>query len=279
MKFLLENYKKLVFVLVVLVLIIFIGVSSSSYDMNAAENGTGNVVSKIQGVFFNIGKTFSNASYSIRNVSKLNERNEYLENNLYELMDENRKLKQIVNRSDILKAEYELQKNIEYDYEKCQIISKDDSSWFTRFTINKGSTDGLKKNDIVIKAVQTEDGIVQIGLLGIVTQIGDNWSKVITITDEECKVTYKDIENDQAGIMSGSIDQKISGFFLNNKVVASVGDEIFTSGIGNIYIKDIYIGKISKIEDTTDASTSKIFIEPVVDFSNIYDVYVLKVER
>lgn len=279
MKFLLENYKRLIFIVILLVLVILIGVSSSTYDISDAENGTGNVFTSVQKVFFDIGETFSNAIYSIRNVSKLNERNEYLETSVIELKDENRKLKEIVNSSEILKAEYELQNRLDYDFEKCQIVSLDGSTWFNRFTINKGTNSGLKKNDIVIKAVTNEDSIINVGLLGVVTEVGTNWAKVITIIDEECKVTFKDIENGEAGIIGGSIDQTISGYFLNNKAEAEVGDEIFTSGIGNIYIKNINIGKISKIENTTDASTMKIFIEPTVDFSNIYDVYVLKVER
>jgi rod shape-determining protein MreC len=279
MKIILQNVKKFVIVLIVLVLLIVIGISSGSREkVSGGENIIGTVFSYIEKTMYNIGQTLSNAFNSIQNISKLNEENTILRETLYKLKDENRMLKDIVNSQSTLEAEYKLRSELKYDYAEAQVIAKDDSNWFSRFTIDKGEKHGLKRNDIVIQAVKSEeDGIVQVGLVGIISEIGYNWAKVTTIIDENCKVSFRDIENNENGIISGNVDGSITGFFLNNKVEAKVGDELFTSGIGDIYLNDIYIGEISDIVETTDASSKKIYVDPAIDFTNIYKVFVLKV--
>lgn len=275
-----NNIKKFIIVIILLALIILIGVSANrSTDITGTENAIGTSMSFLQKAVYNIGQTVKNAFNSVQSISKMNKENEVLKEMVYELKEENRILKNIVNTSNVLEAEYKLRESLKYDYEIGQVIAMDDSSWFSRFTIDKGTKDGIKKNDVVIQAVETENGIVQIGLVGVVADVGVNFSKVITIIDENCKVSFKDIENNESGIITGNTDSSITGYFIDNKATANVGDELFTSGIGNIYLKDICIGKISKITDTTDASSKKIFVEPIIEFTNIYKVFVLKIDR
>lgn len=159
------------------------------------------------------------------------------------------------------------------------MIAVDDSKWFSRLTIDKGEKDGIKKNDIVINAVKTDDKIVQIGLVGVVTETSSNWSKVITILDENCKISFRDISTEESGIIQGSIDGTITGYFFNSKAEANAGDSLVTSGIGEIYIPDVYIGDIKEVVPTTDASTQKIVVKPSVEFTKLSRIYILKVNR
>ncbi len=280
MKIILQNFKKFIIVVIVLILIITIGITSSMRDeMTGTENFFGSVISYVEKTVYLIGQTVSNAFKSVQNITKINEENEMLKENLYKLKEENRILKNIVNTSNVLEAEYKLRTSLTYDYVIGQVIAKDDSNWFSRFTIDKGTNDGVNKNDIVIQAVESDDGIVQVGLVGVISEVGHNFAKVTTIIDENCKVSFRNVENNENGIISGNVDGSITGFFLDNKAEAKVGDELFTSGIGDIYLKDIFIGEISDIVDTTDASSKKIYVDPVIEFTNIYKVFVLKVNR
>lgn len=280
MKIILQNLKKFIIVLIVLILIITIGITSSMRDeMTGTENFFGTVISYVEKTVYVIGQTVSNAFKSVQNITKINEENEMLKENLYKLKEENRILKNIVNTSNILEAEYKLRTSLTYDYVIGQVIAKDDSNWFSRFTIDQGTNNGVNKNDIVIQAVESEDGIVQVGLVGVISEVGHNFAKVTTIIDENCKVSFRNVENNENGIISGNVDGSVTGFFLDNKAEAKVGDELFTSGIGDIYLKDIFIGEISDIVDTTDASSKKIYVDPVIEFTNIYKVFVLKVNR
>lgn len=235
----------------------------------------GNLITGFQKVFYKTGLTITNSLYSVQEIVKMREENIMLTENVYKLKEQVRILENIVNKSDALETEYEMKNNLSYDYVVGQVIALDDSSWFSRFTIDKGENDGVKQNDIVVLAVKTDDGIVQIGLLGIVTETYPSWSKVITLLDERCKVSFRDINNDEIGIVQGSIDGNVTGYFFNSKINANIGDNLVTSGIGEVFIPDIYIGNVKEVVKTTDASTQKIIVEPAVDFTKINRVYVL----
>lgn len=209
----------------------------------------------------------------------MREENNMLTDTVHELKEQVRTLENIVNKSDALETEYEMKKSLGFDHVVGQVIALDDSNWFSRLTIDKGEKDGLKKNDIVINAVKTDKGVVQIGLVGVVTETSSNWSKVITILDENCKISFRDINSDESGIMQGSIDGTITGYFFNSKAEANAGDFLVTSGIGEIYIPDLYIGDVKEVVPTTDASTQRIVVEPSVEFTKLSRVYILKVDR
>ena len=239
----------------------------------------GNAVAGLQKLTFNTGHTIISSIYSVQDIVRMREENNMLTDTVHELQENLRILENIVNKSDALETEYEMKKNLKYEYTVGQVIALDDSNWFSRVTIDKGEKDGIHKNDIVIHAVETERGVVQIGLVGVVTQTSSNWAKVITLLDESCKISFTDINTDESGILQGSVDGTITGYFFNSKASVNNEDSLVTSGIGEIYIPDIYIGKVTEIVPTTDASTQRIVIDPAVEFTKLNRVYVLKVDR
>lgn len=274
-----KHIKKILFWLIIFILIVFIGLTSVGKIENSDGGIFGDLFSGLQKLTFNIGQTLANSFYSVQDIVKMKEENILLTETVQELQERVRILENIVNKSDALEAEYKLKANLNYDYVVGQVIALDNSNWFSRLTIDKGKLDGLNKNDIVIHAVETENGMVQIGLVGIVTETGDNWAKVVTLLDETCKISFRDINNEESGILQGSIDGNVTGYFFNSKVVANKEDSLVTSGIGEIYLPDLYIGKVNEIISTTDASTQKIVISPAVDFTKLYKVFVLKIKR
>lgn len=269
----------MVFLLTIIVLITLIGLSSIG-RINGMDLGFfGNAVSVFQKIAFNTGQTVTNAFYSIQDIAKMREENNMLTDTVHELQEQVRILENIVNKSDALEIEYEMKKNLGYSYVVGQVIALDSSNWFSRLTIDKGEKDGLNKNDIVISAVETDKGVVQMGVVGVVTETSSNWSKVITILDDNCKISFRDINSDESGIIQGSIDGGVTGYFFNSKANASKGDSLVTSGMGEIYFPDLYIGEVKDVVPTTDASTQRIVVEPSVEFTKLSRVYVLKVDR
>jgi rod shape-determining protein MreC len=263
----------------IFILIVLIGLSSIGRVDGMDLGFFGGLVAGFQKIVFNTGQTITNSFYSVQDIVRMREENNMLTDTVHELQEQVRTLENIVNKSQALETEYEMKKNLDFNHVIGQVIALDDSNWFSRLTIDKGENDGLKKNDIVINAVETDKGVVQIGLVGVVTETSSNWSKVITILDENCKISFRDINSDESGIMQGSIEGTITGYFFNSKAEASVGDSLVTSGIGEIYIPDLYIGDVKEVVPTTDASTQKIIVEPSIEFTKLSRVYVLKVDR
>lgn len=279
MNFIKNFYKRILFLLTIFILIVLIGLSSIGRVDGMDLGFFGSMVAGFQKIVFNTGQTITNSFYSVQDIVRMREENNVLTDTVHELQEQVRILENIVNKSQALETEYEMKKNLNYNHVIGQVIALDDSNWFSRLTIDKGENDGLKKNDIVINAVETDMGVVQIGLVGVVTETSSNWSKVVTILDENCKISFRDINSDESGIMQGSIEGTITGYFFNSKAEASIGDSLVTSGIGEIYIPDLYIGNVKEVVPTTDASTQRIVVEPSVEFTKLSRVYVLKVDR
>ena len=76
---------------------------------------------------------------------------------------------------------YKLDENYS-DYKKigAHIISNSGSNWFSDFTIDKGSKDGIKKNCNVLAGS---------GLVGIVTEVGPHYARVRSIIDDESNIS------------------------------------------------------------------------------------------
>ncbi|WP_326909380.1 rod shape-determining protein MreC [Sedimentibacter sp. MB31-C6] len=279
MYFIKKHLKKFLFYLTILILIILIGLSSVGRFADINIGFLGNLISSLQKVTYNIGQTLTSSFYSVQEIVKMREENLLLTEKVHELQEQVRILENVVNKSEAVEAEYEMKKNLEHDYVVGQVIGLDNSNWFSRFTIDKGENDGLKKNDIVIHAVESENGVIQVGLVGLITETSSNWSKVITILDETCRISFRDIDNEESGIVQGSIDGTVTGYFFNSKARANVGEQLVTSGIGEVYIPDIYIGTITDVVQTTDASTQRIVVKSAVEFTKLNKVFVLMVDR
>lgn len=279
MNFIKKYLLRIIFFFTIILLVILIGLSSVGRLNDSNLGFFGSMIAGFQKITFNSGQTVTNSIYSVQDIVKMREENNMLTDTVHELQEQVRILENIVNKSDALENEYEMKKNLQYDHVVGQVIALDDSNWFSRLTIDKGEKDGLSKNDIVINAVETEKGVVQVGLVGVITETSSNWSKVITLLDENCKISFRDIDTDESGILQGSINGTVTGYFFNSKAQVKKGDSLVTSGIGEIYIPDLYIGEVNEVVPTTDASTQKIVVSPSVEFTKLNRVYVLKVDR
>lgn len=275
-----KKYKnRMIVITIAIILIIIIGITSGErMSLTGIEKTVGNILSPVQKIFFNIGRKTSDFFGSIKNMGSLKEENEKLELRIIELEEENRKYEDLVGKSEYLIKEKELMENTNYNLISAQVIGKEPGNWFDRFTIDKGLKDGIKKGNTVIQAVEIEDDIVQEGIIGRVIEVGDNWAKVNSIIDESNKISFKVIRTQDGGMISGDVDGSLSGYLFDSKADVMKSDKLFSSGLGETYIKDLYIGEITDVIKKDDDLMKRIEIEPKVDFKKIYNVYVISDE-
>lgn len=159
-----------------------------------------------------------------------------------------------------------------YQKVAASVIAKDTSNWFSVFTIDKGSKDGLKKGMNIIAGS---------GLVGIITDIGPNYAKVRSIIDDSANVsamvtTTGDNMNVSGNLQTMNSDQVISFSELRdseNKV--QIGDPVVTSYVSDQYQQGILIGYIASIETDSNKLTKSGTITPVVDFEHMENVLVI----
>ena len=160
----------------------------------------------------------------------------------------------------------------DFDKIAAHVIAMDGTNWFSTFTIDKGSKQGIAKGMNVLAGS---------GLVGIVTDVGPNYAKVRSIIDDSSNVsamvlTTKDNFNVSGSLMSMNKDKVLPFTELrdeNNKV--KQGDPVVTSYVSDQYQQGLLIGYIYSIEDNPNNLTKSGYITPVVDFPHLQEVLVI----
>lgn len=163
------------------------------------------------------------------------------------------------------------------DYPKvaARIISKDPGNWYDTFTINRGSSDGIRVDNNVIAGK---------GLVGIVTEVGSNWATVRAIIDDSSNVSAMTVSTDDNCVVEGDLELIDEGklrftqlYDLEDRV--TVGERIVTSNISEKYVEGLFIGYVSDIElDTNNLTKTGTIVTPV-DFQHLKDVFVITVNK
>ena len=117
---------------------------------------------------------------------------------------------------------------------------------------------GTKNNVNVGDAVLTNNG-----LLGIINKTYDYYSVVSLITNKKSNISVK--INDAVGVLKLE-NGKLVVTSINNYKNISIGDEIYTSGLGNLP-DNIYVGKVKKVSlnDTEIEKVIEVDIENRLD--------------
>lgn len=117
---------------------------------------------------------------------------------------------------------------------------------------------GTKNNVNIGDAVLTNNGLV-----GVISKTYDYYSVVSLITNKKSNISVK--INDAVGVLK--LDNgKLVVTSINNYKNISIGDEIYTSGLGNLP-DNIYVGKVKKVSlnDTEIEKVIEVDIENRLD--------------
>jgi rod shape-determining protein MreC len=276
MTFLKKIKGRMVVAVVTIILIVIIGITASGRDnVTAVENFLGKLITPVQKFFYNGGESVATTFKSIGSITQLNEENAELKEEISKLRNQIRNYEDIISKSDYLRNEAILKEKTELNLVDAQIIGKDPGNWFDRFVIDKGSQDGIKKGDAVIQGVEVDGDTIVEGLVGRVIEVGDNWAKVISIIDEGSNASIKIIRTQDGGIIKGDFEGNLSGYLFDAKADVVKGDKLLTSGLGGIFVKDLYIGEISEVTKKSDDLLVNIKVNPAVNFNKLHDVFVI----
>ena len=198
-----------------------------------------------------------NNFYNIMNVYNLNKKltSEYdnyskLENDLIILKMKNSEYKNLLNISE----------DIEYNFVTSKIISRSNLSYTKSVILASGKNDNINLGSPVI---------YKNSLLGFISELGNTSSRLISITDGTVKIPSIIFEKNLNIIVSGNNDKYLEILNLNNFPNIKDGDKVFTSGDGNKFPENLFIGTI-KTKKNGD-----FIIEPSSDINRLNYVYIL----
>lgn len=184
-----------------------------------------------------------------------------------ELVDYENAKKQLNSYEEFLDVREE---NPDFEWVYCTVIGRDSADVFSSFTLNKGSNHGIKVNDAVIYRNY---------LVGVVTEVNPTSSVVRTVTDPSVNVAAYEIRTGEIGYVSSNSEQSLSGKCslsgLDKNTAVSKGGIVCTSGTGGIFPKDLIIGTVSTVEQSTTDNSAFALLEPAADSKDISSCFVI----
>lgn len=257
-------------IITIIILIFLVFISNLKIEkFSYIENAFSNVIMPIEnGIKYFKNKISGNSSF-FANIDTLKKENEQLKEKNTKLEESLRQLEVVQAENNTLKEYLKLTDQYkEYQTVPAYIISKDVSNYSNIFVINAGKSSGLEKNMTVIAAE---------GLVGHIISVTDDTAKVQTLVDTS-NVVSASLENSKDNVICrGTLDGNIlNAGYISTDTQLTEGENLHTSGMGGIYPKGIYIGKIKKIKNTKNITDRTFTVETAVNFNSLETVLVIK---
>ncbi len=264
--------KSWMLVIILLLTLLVIGITAGGRDsISYIENVIGNVLSPVQKSLTSLSYFISEKTYPIRHVFTLSEENAKLKEELLEtrqeLINQTMLKEELQDLKTLRKANNYSRRHSYLNAVAAEVVARDPNNFYSMFVVNAGSSKGIIKNSMVYDAN---------GLIGQVYECGNDWAKVLTITDSKGGVSFRvlDSEKDYDGVIYGSGDEELEGFLYDYESDLNIGDKIITSGVG-VYPRGVVIGEISEIKDASSTLLPEIRVKPYVNFKRINRVLII----
>jgi rod shape-determining protein MreC len=147
-----------------------------------------------------------------------------------------------------------------------RVIGHDPSNLLQYITLDIGSEEGLERNMPVV---------TDRGLVGRVSTVGRGWSRVLLIIDTSSSVNALTQSTRASGSIQGQPDGSLAMQSIPQGDTVSVGDTVFTSGLGGNFPRQILIGQITEAERKDYELFQTATVLPTVDFDHLEVVLVI----
>lgn len=175
---------------------------------------------------------------------------------------------------EAMKEELDIKYTInQYEYLNATVISRNISYWYNTITIDKGTYNGVETNMVVVNS----DGLIG-KVVSTTTFTSDVKLLTTSDTNNKISVAISNGSNKLYGLIKdynyNTNSLEVEG--ISNTETVSIGDSVYTSGLGGVFPSGILIGKVTEIT-TDEYDLAKIInVSPIADFDNINYVAILK---
>lgn len=152
----------------------------------------------------------------------------------------------------------------------CEVIGYVTNDPFGAFMINAGTNDGIDLYDPVV---------TEMGLVGMVTEVGSDTACVTTILSPEVSVAAYCSTTKDHGVLTGSVALAMDGMcalqYLDKETALKKNRVILTSGENGIFPKGYVIGYVREVKMDESGMTAYAVVEPAADLSELGMVVVI----
>ena len=164
------------------------------------------------------------------------------------------------------------EKRRDFVFESATVVSRSASNWESVLTISKGQIHDVAAGDCVID----ETG----ALVGVIADVGINWSTVRTLIDPDTEMGGIVARTDSAAIAEGDFtlmeQGKLKLTYLPENTQLIAGDLVLTSGLNGTYPSGLVIGSIAELKSEASGMSRYAVLEPRVTLEQLKQVFVIK---
>ena len=216
----------------------------------------------------------------VQGVSRYVFRYGEMEQQIADLETENAQLQEQVRESQEALQENELlrdlldlrEKRRDFVFESAKVTARSASNWESTLTLSKGSESGVQEGNCVI----TSTGV----LVGVVSEVGSHYATVSTVIDTGMEMGGIITRTNAAGVLEGDFslmqEGKLRLSYLPDEAQLVTGDEVLTSGRGDVYPSGLVVGQVEGVFSDASGMNRYAVVAPEVNLDTLVEVFVIK---
>lgn len=224
-----------------------------SVVLNNLQSATSSVTDRVKSPF--------------RRLALREEENMQLQSRLKELLAEQEESREALSENKRLRELLKLSETRKDIVTAARVIARGSDHWTKVLVLDKGSLDGVRKDQSVI----TEKG-----LAGKIISTSDSYSHLLLLTDINFSASVRLQETRSEGIVSGTGSRKCVLKYIPYEEEVKAGGIVVTSGLDAFFPAGISVGYISKADKGGAGHFQYIEITPFQDDAKIEEVLIVR---
>ena len=265
----------------ILILIIAVLLAAITAVASYALKGTANPLSNALGVVTTpirngvssfVGWAEGVYNYSFR-YQELEEENQRLRSQIAELEEKAREGEAASKENELLREALGLRaKRSDFVLESARVTARSTSNWASTLTLSKGSVQDVAAGDCVVDAAGN--------LVGIIDEVGSNYSVMITVVDANLQMGGIVSRTDSTAMLEGDFtlmqEGRLKMTYLQENTELLTGDLVLTSGLTGIYPSGLVVGAIESLHTDPSGMSRYAVLAPAADLDRLVEVFIIK---
>ena len=219
----------------------------------------------IQKPFWKAGQGISNFLQAIAFSQKNQEENQELRLLVEELLTKTANIAELESENKTLREALEIGLRKEFSLVLAQVTGKDIAQ--DSLIINKGAEDLIQNNLPVV----TQQKV----LVGKITEVFDNFSRVYLISSENSSFDGKILGSEVPGLVKGSGNLKISFDLVPQYEEVKEGELLITTALGGIFPSGLLVGQVKSVKKSDIEPFQQIEIQPSFDIKQLDYLFII----
>jgi rod shape-determining protein MreC len=269
-----ERYRRAVPIVLLAASLLTLAISTRSLEGLPKRLGV-TVFGFFQRGFSAIGNFASSTVTSVAELRRLRTDYDALSARLESLAAVERGNADLLQENARLRAQLGYSSQLSWERIPGRIVAKDPENIYATLVVDKGVEAGVRKN---MPVVAFQEGVE--GLVGRVVEVGRGSSIIVPLYDTSSYIAARLATSRYDGLVTGrgSSNEPLVMKYVKKRAKDEIqfGDMVVTSGYESIYPPEISIARVAKVRALDYQTSIEVDLEPVLDFSRIEYVFIIK---